>query len=95
MVELGILPGGHYSSAFGITSDGQKIVGDANVPGEQFLVYHAFLYSNGQMQDLNALIPLNSGWVLQSASGINDTGQIVGFGTLNGVLTGFLLTPIQ
>jgi hypothetical protein len=45
------------------------------------------------MLDLNSLIPANSGWVLQFANGINDQGQIVGEGTLNGQAEGFLLTP--
>jgi probable HAF family extracellular repeat protein len=45
------------------------------------------------MQDLNALIPANSGWVLNTATGINIWGQIVGTGTLNGQSHGFLLTP--
>jgi len=38
---------------------------------------HAFLYRNGQMQDLNDLLSPNSGWVLHVALGINDFGQIV------------------
>jgi hypothetical protein len=45
------------------------------------------------MQDLNTLIPANSGWVLNTVSGINIWGQIVGSGTLNGQSHGFLLTP--
>jgi len=45
------------------------------------------------MYDLNTLIPANSGWVLIAASHINDAGQIVGVGLLNGNLHGFLLTP--
>jgi probable HAF family extracellular repeat protein len=45
------------------------------------------------MQDLNTLIPANSGWVLNSTTGINLWGQIVGTGTLNGQSHGFLLTP--
>ena len=43
--------------------------------------------------DLNTLIPLNSGWFLREARGINDQGMIVGNGTLNGVERGFLLAP--
>lgn len=54
----------------------------------------AFLWRKGVMTDLNTLIPANSGWVLQSAGHINDVGQIVGFGVLNGNLHAFLLTPI-
>ena len=54
---------------------------------------HAFLWQNGTLIDLNTLLPANSGWILQRATGINDSGQIVGYGTHNGVLSGFLMTP--
>jgi probable HAF family extracellular repeat protein len=47
----------------------------------------------GAMQDLNTLIPSGSGWVLSQARAINSKGQIAGTGTLNGVDTGFVLTP--
>jgi len=55
---------------------------------------HAFI-SNGKLQDLNPLIPANSGWVLEEARGINDSGQISGYGTHNGEERSFLLTPIH
>jgi hypothetical protein len=45
------------------------------------------------LQDLNNLIPAGSGWVLNHASAINKSGQIAGFGTINGANHGFLLTP--
>ena len=45
------------------------------------------------MYDLNNLIPSGSGWELQYASGINDAGRIVGWGTHNGGTHAFLLTP--
>ncbi len=45
------------------------------------------------MQDLNALIPTGTGWALRNATAINNAGQIVGWGDLNGVSHGFLLTP--
>jgi len=51
----------------------------------------AFLYSNGALIDLNSLLPPDSGWQLYDATGINDSGQIVGDGTLNGQAEGFLL----
>ena len=41
---------------------------------------HAFLYSDGTEQDLNTLIPASSGWTLEDAYGINDSGQVVGTG---------------
>ena len=45
------------------------------------------------MLDLNNLIAPSSGWILNTANGINDAGQIVGNGTINGYTRGFLLTP--
>jgi hypothetical protein len=47
------------------------------------------------MQDLNNLIPANSGWVLTGAADINDAGQIVGIGFKDGQSKAFLLTPMQ
>jgi len=44
--------------------------------------------------DLNTLLPANSGWILTSATGINDAGQIVGFGVdPSGTYSGYELTP--
>lgn len=55
---------------------------------------HAFLYSGGAMTDLNTLIDPTSGWILQQATAINDSGWIVGFGTNSlGQAHAFLLTP--
>jgi len=54
---------------------------------------HAFVWANGQIQDLNNLIPANSGWVLQEARAINNKGRIAGFGAFNGQTRAFLLTP--
>src|SRR5438128_10122765 len=42
---------------------------------------HAFIYSNGVMQDLNSLIPTGTGWVINDVNGINDNGEIVCLGT--------------
>lgn len=53
----------------------------------------ALLWENGEVHDLNDLIPPDTGWVLERAEGINDRGQIVGFGRLNGVRRIFLLGP--
>lgn len=51
--------------------------------------------SGTQMQDLNTLIPPGQGWLLQSATAINNVGQIVGTGLLNNQPHGFLLTPVN
>ncbi len=56
----------------------------------------AIIYTGGTVQDLNTLIPANSGWVLTEATGINDKGQIVcnGYNTTTGYRHAFLLNPI-
>ena len=45
------------------------------------------------MYDLNNLMPAGSGWVLEHATAINTSGQIVGVGRLNGQTRAFLATP--
>jgi hypothetical protein len=45
------------------------------------------------MRDLNDLIPHSSGWVLNIAWDVNDSGAIVGEGTVGGNVRAFLLTP--
>jgi probable HAF family extracellular repeat protein len=55
---------------------------------------HAFVWAaTTGIVDLNTLIPSGSGWILTIANGVNDVGQIVGNGTINGHTHGFLLTP--
>jgi probable HAF family extracellular repeat protein len=91
MLDLGVLPEGSLSAAEGINNAGQ-VVGASDFSGR----LHAFVWSPSTgMLDLNSLIPANSGWVLEFAYAINDLGQIVGYGTLNGQQTpeAFLLTP--
>jgi probable HAF family extracellular repeat protein len=53
----------------------------------------AIVWQNNVPVDLNTLIPASSGWYLQCAQGINDAGEIVGFGTLNGSTHAFLAKP--
>ena len=56
-------------------------------------IQHAFLYRAGQRANLNRLIPRDSGWELAWAFDINNHGQIVGYGSVNGRFRAFLLTP--
>ena len=88
MTDLGVLPGGTVSLATDINSSGD-IVGFGNVSGGSF---HGFIYRDGTMTDLNDLLPPTSGWNIIYAYGINDSEQITGEGSFNGVRHGFLMT---
>jgi probable HAF family extracellular repeat protein len=54
-----------------------------------------FIDSGGTLQNLNSLIPAGSGFQIQSATGINDNGQIVAnaIDTATGQQHALLLTP--
>ncbi len=88
---VGTLKGGDSSSPGFITESGE-ILGESTVAGGD---NHAYIWSKKtrKMQDLNDLIPPNSGWDLHHAASVNNAGQIVGYGTINGVDHAFLLTP--
>ncbi len=67
-------------------------VGAADTKSKPQKVF-ACVFVQGQMFDLNKLTSLDSKWQLQSAIDINNRGQIVGVGILNGKTRFFLLTP--
>jgi probable HAF family extracellular repeat protein len=93
MRDLGTL-GGHNSTAKAIREFGDLIVGESEVTGASGT--HAFLYRDGVMTDLNAGLPSGSGWVLESATAINNVGEIAGVGTIDGQRHAFLLTmPVR
>ena len=56
-----------------------------------------FLYSAARgMVDLNNFLPSGSGWTLNIATGINDAGQITGYGqNAQGDTHAFLLSPAK
>lgn len=89
--DLGLFPGDPGTIGEAINTLGQ-IVGfsiDNHANPDR-----AVLYQPGTgFIDLNASIPNDSGWTLQSANAINDNGQIVGGGVHNGKNRAFLLTP--
>jgi len=87
--DLGTLPGGTYSIAFAI-NDSSVVVGYGNLSNN---AAHAVIWTSSGKQDLNSLIPPDSGWVLINANAINNVGQITGYGTIKGYNHAFLLTP--
>ena len=90
MTDLGAFPGGLFSVGRAI-NDAGAIVGEAAIRTGGF---RAALFATGGPIDLNTLVLNGSEWSLDSATGINGSGQISGFGTFGGVLHAFLLTPI-
>lgn len=54
---------------------------------------HAALWEDGEMMDLNEVLPENWGWALHEATEINNLGQIVGDGVFENKPCAFLLTP--
>jgi probable HAF family extracellular repeat protein len=89
--NLGTIPGFGVSFANAVNNS-QVVVGYA-VANQTF---NAFVYDGTAMYNLNDLVEPTSrtGWVLSEAFDVNDRGQIVGNGYLNGQFRSFLLTPI-
>jgi probable HAF family extracellular repeat protein len=90
-ISLGSL-GGNNGAAYALNNFNQVVGWSQIANGAQ----HAFLYSNGTMQDLNLLIPPLSGITLTSAVGIDSAGEIVAFGSdASGQTNEYLLTPLE
>lgn len=83
--QLGVLPGFDAEDSFAYDlNDLEMVVGDC---GGRACLWDPVL---GPM-DLNTLLPENSAWELTLAWRINNLGQIVGRGLLQGEFRGFLL----
>ena len=83
---------------FGTGGNGNDVtvsdLNDSGVVVGQWKKSLAIIYRQGTMTDLNTLIP-TGGWVLTAANAINEQGQIVGAGLLNGSPRAFLLNPLD
>ena len=99
MTDLGVLPGDVQSWANNINSKGQAVGTSFPETGSR-----AFIWQDGVMTDLNTMIPAGSEFYLAEAFGINERGQIVGFGLLPNVTCTvdpfcnqrpYLLTPCE
>lgn len=89
MTDLGTL-GGKFSQSVAINDLGE-VVGIALTASDNG--WHSFIYSHGGITDLSLLAPVvAAGWSNLSVADINNNGQIVGSGTINGEREGFLLS---
>lgn len=88
---LGFLGPPGWTHANAINNSGVT-VGYATLPS---MATRAIIWtSDSGLVDLNTLVPTGSGWELTHAFDINNAGQIVGQGVLNGETRAFLLTPV-
>ena len=91
---LNKFPGALDITPVAINNNGE-VVGQSDILSEGVFTKHAYVYtSDAGSLDLNTLIDPTSGWTLQSATALNDNGQIVGYGLNSaGQQDAFLLTP--
>jgi uncharacterized repeat protein (TIGR01451 family) len=80
-----------FAQALSINSSGTA-VGCAGPSGSAVMWLNAGKATE-QLIDLQTTIPAGSGWDLDCAYDINDNGEIVGYGKINGETHGFLLYP--
>ena len=94
MVDLGILSGGTFTQAFGVSADGSVVVGLGNGTG---FSSHAFRWTAATgMRDLNTLLAnagINmTGITLFNANAVSGNGQfIVGGGTFSGATRAYIV----
>lgn len=95
-VDLALLSGKSFDNARALDlNDAGQIVGYvADFDNAPSFGGAAVLWEDGEVFDLNTLIPTDSGWELLSAQGINNHGQIVGFGRFGGETRAFLLNVV-
>ena len=87
LTVLPVLEGGLHSHASDINENDEVVGFSESATGN-----HAVIWDEaGEITDLHTLM-LAEGWVLTSATAINDYGDIAGTGTLNGVAHGFVLS---
>lgn len=91
--NLGTDANGNGSSTAQAINNVGQIIGSSDVydANHTLLYNHPYFYSGGAMTDLYTLIGPNSGWTNLNPFGLNDSGQIVGYGTYQGSTQAFLI----
>jgi probable HAF family extracellular repeat protein len=97
VTNLRTLPGDFAALATGINNKGQVVGSTLDSQGNWA---HGFIYQDGVMTDLNALLPADSNLFITMANKINERGQISGMATvLSGPHAGdvhaILATPVN
>lgn len=84
VVDLGLAEGATASLSTGI-NDADEVVGASHVYTPQ-LEYVPFIYSGGQVYELNGLVDNLGQWTDINPAAINNRGTIIGTATLDGVV---------
>jgi probable HAF family extracellular repeat protein len=93
VIDLGAIEGFSKTYAWDINDAGQ-VVGNSSY--EIGAPSHAFVFTGGTLYDLNDLLAPGHGWeYVAAAFAVNNTGQIVGYGRIDGEFRAFLMTPVQ
>lgn len=87
--QLGTL-GGSFSIAHGLNNRGEVVGGSLTQGDEKF---HAFLFRDNRLYDINELLEPDGGWELIQAFSINNRGEILGIGSRSGNDRIVLLRP--
>jgi probable HAF family extracellular repeat protein len=80
-IDLGTLPGTNMSTARHINNLGVVVGLCLQQQGTTLITVRPFIYSGGQLHDINTLLDPKSGWVVTNVESINDFDQIAGEGT--------------
>lgn len=88
VIDMGTLIGAGSSYGYAVNSQGLAVGESSSGSG-----YHAFLWKDSQMRDLNLLCDKPAGYVLNAAYDISDSGMIVGYYTNAGSIGAFALVP--
>lgn len=91
-IDLGTLEGFANTYVWGLSDTGQLV---GSVTNESGNLSHAFVYTGGELHDLNDLLVADHGWdYLAKTNAVNNSGQIAGYGRIGNQYRGFLLTPV-
>jgi hypothetical protein len=94
MQDIGLPPSQGFGSIYslgGMNDRGQIVASEIPNGGPGF--DYAYLYENGNWQDIQQFIDPSGPWEVTDALGINNSGEIIGFGVFQGP-TGYTFPPI-
>jgi probable HAF family extracellular repeat protein len=86
-------PSAEVASEVDALSPAGQIVGWIHDPSEK--VAHVALWEGGRVDEVDTLIPPDSGWTDLYLNGVNSAGQIAGRGVRNGKERAILITPAR